>query len=137
VALLLWLILSGAGLLFSRHTPRSRGLVAGSSEYLVLVVLMFGLVVLLTPKRPVIDLAQRAQESSIARGETLAMWASMRWTVNALTAYLLQTPGRRDRASVPIRRKWHFGKHENWLTDLGGPSYWPQFCMAKCHSPKL
>jgi hypothetical protein len=75
VAILLWLILSGAGFLFSRRTPRFRGLVAGSSEYLVLVVLMFGLVVLLTRKRPVIDLAQRAPESSIARGETLAMWA--------------------------------------------------------------
>ncbi|MFZ0273479.1 MAG: hypothetical protein WAL34_16715 [Acidobacteriaceae bacterium] len=47
----------------------------GSSKYLVLVVLMFGLVALLTRKRPVIDLAERAPESSIARRETLAMWA--------------------------------------------------------------
>ena len=75
VAILLWLLLSGVGLLFSRHTPSYRGLVTGSSEYLVLVVLMFGLVVLLTRKRPVIGLAQRAPESSIARRETLAMWA--------------------------------------------------------------
>jgi hypothetical protein len=74
-AILLWLLLSGAGLLFSRHMPRFRGLVAGSSEYLMLVVLMFGLVVLLTRKRPVIDLAQRAPESSVARREALAMWA--------------------------------------------------------------
>jgi hypothetical protein len=56
VAILLWLLLSGVGFLFSRHTPRFRGLVVGSSEYLVLVVLMFGLVALLTRKRPVIDL---------------------------------------------------------------------------------
>jgi hypothetical protein len=75
VAILLWLLLCGAGLLFSRHTPSFTGLVVGSSRYLVLVVLMFGLVVLLTRKRPVIDLAQRAPESSIARRETLAIWA--------------------------------------------------------------
>src|SRR6202161_1101861 len=75
VAILVWLLLSGVVLLFSRHTPSYRGLVVGSSKYLVLVVLMFGLVVLLTRKRPVIDLAQRAPESSIARRETLAMWA--------------------------------------------------------------
>ena len=74
VAVLLWLLLSGVGLLFSRYRPRFKGLVIGSSEYLVLVVLMFGLVMLLTRKRPVIDLAQRAPESSIARRETLAMW---------------------------------------------------------------
>jgi hypothetical protein len=36
---------------------------------------MFGLVMLLTRKRPVPDLAERAPESSIARRETLAMWA--------------------------------------------------------------
>jgi hypothetical protein len=75
VAILLWLLLCGAGLLISRHTPSYRGLVRGSSQYLVLVVLMFGLVALLTRKRPVIDLAQRAPESSIARRETLAVWA--------------------------------------------------------------
>jgi hypothetical protein len=75
VAILLWLLLSGAGLLCSRHTPAFRVLVTGSSKYLVLVVLMFGLVVLLTRKRPVIDLVQRAPEFSIARRETLAMWA--------------------------------------------------------------
>jgi len=75
VAILLWLLLCGAGLLISRHTPSYRGLVVGSSRYLVLVVLMFGLVMLLTRKRPVPDLAERAPESSIARRETLAMWA--------------------------------------------------------------
>jgi hypothetical protein len=75
LAILLWLFMSGAGLLFSRHTPSFRGLVTGSSEYLVLVVLMFGLVALLTRKRRVINLAQRAPEYSIARRETLAMWA--------------------------------------------------------------
>jgi len=75
VAILLWLLLCGAGLLISRHTPSYRGLVVGSSRYLVLVVLMFGLVMLLTRKRPVRDLAERAPESSIARRETLAMWA--------------------------------------------------------------
>jgi hypothetical protein len=75
VAILLWLLLCGAGLLISRHTPSYRGLVVGSSRYLILVVLMFGLVMLLTRKRPVPDLAERAPESSIARRETLAMWA--------------------------------------------------------------
>jgi hypothetical protein len=74
-AILLWLLLGGAGFLFSRHTPRFRDLVTGSSEYLVLVVLMFGVVALLTRKRPVIDLAQRAPECSIARREALATWA--------------------------------------------------------------
>jgi hypothetical protein len=74
VAILVWLLLSGVGLLFSRHTPRFRGLVVGSSEYLVLVVLMFGLVVLLTRKRPGFDLGQRAPESGIAGREALAMW---------------------------------------------------------------
>src|SRR6202167_1949587 len=75
VAILVWLLLSGAGFVFSRHTPRYRGLVVGSSKYLVLVVLMFGLVALLTLKRPVIDLGQRAPEGHIARRETLAIWA--------------------------------------------------------------
>src|SRR6202050_4188866 len=75
VAILLWLLLCAVGLLFSRHTPRFRGLVAGSSQYLVLVVLMFGLVALVTRKRPVIDLALRAPERTISRRETLAMWA--------------------------------------------------------------
>jgi hypothetical protein len=75
VAILLWLLLCGAGLLISRHTPSYRGLVVGSSRYLVLVVLIFGLVMLMTRKRPVPDLAERAPESSIARRETLAMWA--------------------------------------------------------------
>ena len=75
VAILLWLLLCGAGLLIARHTPSYRGLVVGSSKYLVLVVLMFGLVALLTRKRPAVDLAQRAPESSIARRETLALWA--------------------------------------------------------------
>jgi hypothetical protein len=40
-----------------------------------MVLLMFGVVMLLTWKRPVIDLGQRAPESSTARRETLAMWA--------------------------------------------------------------
>jgi hypothetical protein len=75
VAILLWLLLCGVGLLCSRHTPSYRGLVRGSSQYLALVVPMFGLVALLTRKRPMIDLAQRAPETSIARRETLAMWA--------------------------------------------------------------
>ncbi len=75
VAVLLWLLLCGVGSLCSRHTPRFRGLVVGSSQYLVLVVLMLGLVALLTRKRPVIDLGQRSPERSIARRETLAMWA--------------------------------------------------------------
>jgi hypothetical protein len=74
-AILLWLLLCGVGLLFSRHTPSYRGLVVGSSKYLMLVVLMFGLVALLTRKRPLIDLALRAPEGFIARRETLAMWA--------------------------------------------------------------
>src|SRR3984885_15680853 len=75
VAILLWVLLSGAGLLFSRHTPQFRALVTGSSRYLVLVVLMFCLVAVLTRKRTLVDLGQRAPERSIARRETLAMWA--------------------------------------------------------------
>jgi hypothetical protein len=75
VAVLFWLLLCGAGLFISRTTPMFRGLVTGSSRYLVLVVLMFGVVALLTRKRPVFDLGQRAPESSVARRETLAMWA--------------------------------------------------------------
>jgi len=75
VAILLWLLLCAVGLLASRRLPSYKGLVIGSSKYLVLVVLMFGLVALLTRKRPVLDLAQRAPESSIARRETLALWS--------------------------------------------------------------
>jgi|HubBroStandDraft_1064217.scaffolds.fasta_scaffold164937_1 hypothetical protein len=78
VAILLWLLLSGVGLLFSHHTLRFRGLVVGPSEYLVLVVLMFGLVVLLTRTRAVFDLERRAPESGIAGCETLAKWAYAR-----------------------------------------------------------
>ena len=75
VATLFWLLLCAAGLLCSRLIPTYRSLVIGSSRYLVLVVLMFGLVALLTRKRPLVDLAQRAPESSIALRETLALWA--------------------------------------------------------------
>jgi hypothetical protein len=75
VAIIVWLLLCGVGLLFSRYAPFFGGLVVGSSKYLVLVVLMFGLVALLTRKRHVIDLAQRAPEPPTARRETLAMWA--------------------------------------------------------------
>ena len=75
VAILVWLLLCGVGLFFSRHTPSYKGLVTGSSKYLVLVVLLFGLIELLTRKRPVMDLALRSPESSIARHETLAVWA--------------------------------------------------------------
>jgi hypothetical protein len=74
VAIFLWLLLCVVGFLFSGHTPRFLGLVVSSSKYLVLVVLSFGLIVLLTRKRPVIDLGQRAPEFSIARCEALAMW---------------------------------------------------------------
>jgi len=74
VAILLWLLLCGVGLLISRHIPSFSGLVAGSSKYLVLVVLLFGLVALLTRKRPLIDLGQRAPERSVAQRETLGMW---------------------------------------------------------------
>jgi hypothetical protein len=74
VAILVWLLLCGIGLLFSPLAPYFKELVEGSSKYLVLVVLMFGLVALLTRKRSMIDLAQRAPECSIARRETLAMW---------------------------------------------------------------
>jgi len=62
--------------LFSTYAS-FRDLVTGSSKYLVLVVLMFGLVALLTRKRPVIDLAQCAPELSTTRRETLAMWADV------------------------------------------------------------
>jgi len=75
LAILLWLLLCSTGLLISRHTPSYRGLVKGSSQYLVLVLLLFGLIELLTRKRPVMDLAQRSPESSIARLETIALWA--------------------------------------------------------------
>jgi hypothetical protein len=75
LAILLWLLLCVVGLLFSRRTPLFRGLVVGSSKYLVMVLLIFGLVTLLTRKRPVIDLGQRAPEGRIARRETLALWA--------------------------------------------------------------
>src|ERR1700691_270156 len=74
VAILVWLLLSGAGFVFSRQAPLFRGLVVGSSRYLVLVVLMFGLVALLTRKRPVTDLGQRAPEGQIARREAMTMW---------------------------------------------------------------
>jgi hypothetical protein len=75
VAILAWLLLCGVGLLAARHLPSYKGLVIGSSKYLVLVLLMFGLVALLTRKRPLTDLAQRAPESSAARSETLTLWA--------------------------------------------------------------
>ena len=75
LAILLWLLLCSTRLLISRHTPSYRGLVKGSSQDLVLVLLLFGLIELLTRKRPVMDLAQRSPESSIARLETIALWA--------------------------------------------------------------
>jgi hypothetical protein len=75
VAIAIWLLLCGAGLVFSRQLPTFRGLVIGSSRYLVLVVLSFALVMLLTRKRPLTDLAQRAPDDAVARRETLAVWA--------------------------------------------------------------
>jgi hypothetical protein len=75
IAILLWLLLCGAGLLISKQIPSYEGLVKESSRYLVLVLLAFGVVMLLTRKRPIPDLAQRSPERVTALRETLALWA--------------------------------------------------------------
>jgi hypothetical protein len=77
---------------------------------------MFGLVALLTRKGPVIDLAQRAPEFSIARRETLAMWTH---------AAMMMAAGPSDRAALVWRRdcpssEWVAGRGYAYaVTDRG------------------
>jgi hypothetical protein len=46
---------------------------------------------------------------------------------------LVDVPFEKLDSLTASRRKWHFGKHENSLTDLWRPSYSPQSGMTKFH----
>jgi hypothetical protein len=88
IALLLWVLLSLAFIALC-HGPRGAvplnlppnqlkqtplAQVIGSWLALIFLVLECGLVLLLTPRRPWLDLAQRAPQRSIALRETVAVW---------------------------------------------------------------
>jgi hypothetical protein len=74
VALLLWILLSIAGAILARGIPALSHAAYRSSVTLVIILLMIGVAALVTHKRPVLDLGQRAPERSTALRETLLLW---------------------------------------------------------------
>jgi hypothetical protein len=74
VAIAVWVLLSGMGLLMARGNPRLESQARVSSIALVLIVLMIGEVSFVARNRPVPDLGERAPERGIARQETAALW---------------------------------------------------------------
>jgi hypothetical protein len=74
VALLLWILFSVTGLVLGRGTPQVENAVRWGSIALVALLLEIGVVALLTRRRPMLDLAQRAPERSTALRETVWLW---------------------------------------------------------------
>jgi hypothetical protein len=74
VALLLWVLFSVVGLALGHGTPQVVNAVQFSSIALIVLLLEIGVVALLTWRRPVPDLGQRAPERAIALRETLWLW---------------------------------------------------------------
>lgn len=74
VALLLWVLLSAAGLLLGQGEPWVKSQVVVGSIALVVLALEIGIVALLTRRRPILDLGQRAPERAVARQEIAALW---------------------------------------------------------------
>jgi hypothetical protein len=74
IAALLWILLSIIGWLLGRGTPGVVDAIQYCSMALIALLLEIGIVALLTRRRPVPDLAQRAPERSIALCETLGLW---------------------------------------------------------------
>lgn len=74
VALLLWLVLTAGGAVLGRGIAWAGPAVTGGSVSLILIVIQIGVVALLTRRRPVPDLGQRAPERAVALRETVALW---------------------------------------------------------------
>jgi hypothetical protein len=74
VALLLWVLLSAAGMLLGQGEPWVNTQVVVGSIALVVLTLEIGIVALLTRRRPILDLGQRAPERAVARQEIAALW---------------------------------------------------------------
>lgn len=74
IALLLWVLLSAAGAVLGRGTPWAESAVKGSSVSLLMILLLIGVVALLTRRRPILDLGQRAPERAVALREVAALW---------------------------------------------------------------
>jgi hypothetical protein len=83
VALVLWAAISVTTVALCRgtmplrmgpHPPSPLALVISSQTSLVLLLLVIGLVVLITQRRPMPDLAGRAPEQSVALRETIGLW---------------------------------------------------------------
>jgi len=73
IALLFWILLCLVGTALTRHAPALAGHAIRSSIALVLILLMIGLAALITRKRPILDLGERAPERSIATRETILL----------------------------------------------------------------
>lgn len=74
VALLLWLVLTAVGVVLGRGIAWAGPAATGGSVSLVLILILIGFVALLTRKRPVPDLGQRAPQRAVALRETVALW---------------------------------------------------------------
>ena len=74
IALLLWVLLSAGGAVLGRGTPWVESAVKESSVSLVMILLLIGIVALLTRRRPILDLGQRAPERAVALKEVAALW---------------------------------------------------------------
>lgn len=73
-ALLLWVLLSAGGAVLGRGIAWATPAVTGGSVSLFLILILIGVVALLTRRRPVLDLGQRAPERAMALREVVALW---------------------------------------------------------------
>lgn len=74
VALLLWVLLSAAGATLGRGAPWVNSQVELGSIALLVLLLEIGIVALLTRRRPILDLGQRAPERAMALREVAGLW---------------------------------------------------------------
>ena len=74
IALLLWVLLSAAGAALGQGAPWVNSQVELGSIALVVLLLEIGVVALLTRRRPILDLGQRAPERAEALREVIGLW---------------------------------------------------------------
>ena len=74
LVLLLWVLLSAAGAALGRGMPWVNSQVEWGSVAVVVLVLEIGIVALLTRRRPLPDLGQRAPERAVALREVAGLW---------------------------------------------------------------
>lgn len=75
ISLMLWVLLVAGGAWLGTGTPEAEFATSYGSIVLMAVILEIGLVALLTRRRPVPDLSERAPEGSVAAIEIAALWS--------------------------------------------------------------